>query len=349
MSIFDQIGSISILKIAADLGIEIKNNKSLCFIHEEKTPSLSFTPRKNLWYCFGCGEGGSNIELVMARLNLNKSESINLIKRRYMLNQPDFMESLLSRKSTKRKPSLSTPNIKENDVGNTNIDRISIKIYSRFISKLQLGIRAKKYLYSRGFSKETIKKYTILDVNDPEKAINSLSNEFELSQIVKSGLLKKRYYRGGKIFKPTWWDHTILFPFIDNGEIIYIQGRRLIDTHPKYIGLNEIKKPIYNWDLIHSLKPGHRLYICEGIPDTIMALQNNYNSIGILGTSRISELAIKKLNKFNISIVPDNDVPGFKWAFRIQKQFLNICKIIRILKVPKGNDFDEYLLQKQRH
>ena len=56
----DLLNSINILEVAEKLNIEFnRNNKALCFIHNEVQPSLSFEPKRNMWYCFGCGVGGN--------------------------------------------------------------------------------------------------------------------------------------------------------------------------------------------------------------------------------------------------------------------------------------------------
>jgi len=56
---------IDILSVARALGIQVKNKKALCFLHDEKTPSLSFNTRTNKWKCFGCAQHGGVISLVM--------------------------------------------------------------------------------------------------------------------------------------------------------------------------------------------------------------------------------------------------------------------------------------------
>lgn len=60
----ERLNSLPIREVAEKLGLRLRKNKCHCFIHEENTPSFSILPRKNIWKCFGCGEGGGVIKLV---------------------------------------------------------------------------------------------------------------------------------------------------------------------------------------------------------------------------------------------------------------------------------------------
>ena len=80
----DQANAIPILDVAQALNIEVKGKKAMCFGgHDHKTPSLSFNPSRNLWYCHGCGKGGANIQLVMVALQLQFKDALAWMGRQF--------------------------------------------------------------------------------------------------------------------------------------------------------------------------------------------------------------------------------------------------------------------------
>ena len=71
----NKLNEISVIDVAERLGIIIKRGKAKCFLHDEKTPSLSFNKKKNFWNCFGCGQSGGTIDLITKKTGLEFSEA----------------------------------------------------------------------------------------------------------------------------------------------------------------------------------------------------------------------------------------------------------------------------------
>lgn len=63
--VVNQVNELPIEDVAEKLGISIRSHKALCFMHDDHTPSLKFTPTKNIFFCFVCDKGGGPIQLVM--------------------------------------------------------------------------------------------------------------------------------------------------------------------------------------------------------------------------------------------------------------------------------------------
>ena len=149
-----------------------------------------------------------------------------------------------------------------------------------------------------------------------------------------------------KTSKFVWWDEVIIFPFFDNEEnIIYLQARRLKDTTPKYLNLSNIKKPVYNFHIIKKLNSGNRVYICEGIPDTIAATQCGLNAIGILGANSFDVSLVAQLLDFEIFVIPDSDMAGRKMLKTIQLAFQKVSKPVEALIIPEGKDFSDVFVR----
>lgn len=75
----DEARAVPIENVCGRLGIDIRRNVGLCPLHEERTPSFRIYPNNNSWYCFGCGEGGDVIDLVMKTQGLSFSKALKFI------------------------------------------------------------------------------------------------------------------------------------------------------------------------------------------------------------------------------------------------------------------------------
>ncbi|MBI2118595.1 MAG: toprim domain-containing protein [Elusimicrobia bacterium] len=331
MDIIDQIKEIPIIDVATLLGIEVKRNKAMCFNgHDKQTASLSFTPSKNLFYCFGCGTGGSSIDLVMNVENMSNRNAILWLKDKFLgqhnnewLNQYKKIE--ISRKANVQSKAEIDP-----------------KVYTSLINELKLSNRGRSYLRERGFSDETIEKFRIKDIEYPKNIFSKLVSQYGIDILRKVGLIRT-VEKGEQILeKFIWWDYIILFPFYKNNDVVYIQGRRLSEIGPKYLGLKGISKPLYNTNVIDKLKEGNLLLICEGIPDVLAANEMGYSAVGVLGAHSFNEQWVEMLIPFDVVIVPDNDAAGSDFARKIKKAFLDKGKIVQTVRIQDVKDLSEF-------
>lgn len=336
MNTMRQVKEIPILDVAKLLGIEVKRNKAMCFSgHDRKSPSLKFTPSKNLFYCFGCDVGGSNIDLVM---NVNglafkaAMEWLNL----------NFITSSFSGQIKNKKANQFNQNFTRQVMLNPNPD-----IYGALFKELRLSDVARDYLNKRGFQDATIDQFCIKDISDCKSVFNKMIELHGMVALKSCGLVRQVEYQK-KVFENfIWWDQTILFPFFDqNKQVIYIQGRRLDVNGPKYIGLKEITKPLYNSSIINSLRKRSLLLICEGIPDVLAANEMGCQAVGVLGAYSFKEQWVDELLQYDIVVVPDNDSAGGGFAKRIKEAFLKKGKIIQIVRIEEVKDLSEYYQRK---
>jgi DNA primase len=80
----DELKNISIIEVAKRLGIQVKNEKAMCFNnHDRKTPSLSFNTRENYWNCFGCNQGGDSIRLVQKYYGCSFEEACTWLSKEF--------------------------------------------------------------------------------------------------------------------------------------------------------------------------------------------------------------------------------------------------------------------------
>jgi DNA primase len=332
--------NISILDVANRLGIVVKKKKALCFAHAEKTPSLSFDDNKGVYYCHGCGARGNVVTLVKAHMNNDSDAAYRWLKLNYSFaGAMEHREVLLQKKIIKQPPERAKKNPS------------NPQIYQWLIDQTTLSSVAEDYLINvRGFTKNTIQKLQIRDIHSPSSFFEQMKNVWGVEELLKCGLATRDEKKS--IIKSIWWDHVLIFPFIDlNERITYLQARRLVyHSGPKYLNLKGVQKPVYNINCLKDLKQGAEIIICEGIPDTITMVEYGFNAIGVLGPSEFDEQTISSLLPFTIYVLPDNDPTGQRLSTRISTAFRKIGKPIKKITLPKNKkDANEFYTSNRRN
>lgn len=333
------LNSIPILEVAHKLGISVKKKKAMCFNgHDSKTPSLSFDIKGNLWHCFGCNDSGNNIMLVMRVLNRDFVSSCLWLKETFIIGSPN--DGYQKREIIKYQD--QRVEIRKNE------NRCDPEVYSWIIRETSLTANAINYLVNhRGFSKETLEKLNIRCIDKPSEFFIKAREKWGISRLVKCGLAKES---GNNSVTFLWWDETIIFPFYDQlDNIIYLQGRRIGDKEPKYINLLGVETPIYNLSILKCLKKNQKIFICEGIPDTIAAIEKGLNSVGILGANNFKDKWVEIFTDYIVVVIPDNDKAGDKFVHDLEKLFEQRRKAIQVAHIPpKYKDYADYMYHLKR-
>lgn len=344
MSIYEDIKNIPILDIAFKLGIHcVRRNSAMCFKgHDKKTPSLSFTPKKNLWYCFSCDKGGSNIELIKDYFEIDNKDALVWFQKNF-----EFLSNN-SGKGQKKEIKFKHVNRYNKDLLVEKEYHPNHELYAYLLSKLELSQNGLRFLKSRGYTEETIYKLHLVDCNNPERLFDLLKYNFSVEELERCGLI--RYNEMQKKYKFIWWNETIIFPFYDTEEkLCYLQGRSLNSKSDiKYINLFGLSKPIYNLNHLNKISKGAKIYLFEGITDCIMGIQSGFNSFGILGATGFKEQWTEYFTKFNINVVPDNDKAGEVFSKKIVELFLLKGKRVCVRKLPSGKDFSEFTIAQKK-
>ncbi|HUU26778.1 MAG TPA: CHC2 zinc finger domain-containing protein [archaeon] len=342
----DQIKGIPIIDVAKLLGICVKNNKSRCPLgtHEDKIPSFSIKEDTNTWKCFGCNEGGSNIDLVAKVLNIGFNEAVewlmcsynmdsSKLKRKAVKGSNVQQKKLFYRTETYDIQSAFYPKGSDND------------IYEKLLELCPITKKGTDYLEKRGFSAELIKNARIGELEAPKETWAKLITLYGVKRLLNCGIAKKKDNKATLV----WWDRSILFPFLYQEKVVYIQGRRFNHTKgPKYINLSGLSKPMYNSEVLKKIKIRSKVLILEGVPDTLAAIGNGYNAVGILGVGSFRDSWISLFADYNIIIVFDMDEAGKKGASKLTTLFSKGGKIVRVAKLNEGQDLEEYLRSKKR-
>lgn len=318
----------------------------MCFSgHDERTPSLSFWVEKNSWKCFGCGLGGSPIDLVCQVLGYsNPLDAAKWIHQRFGLG------AKISRKDQKTKTSGQVsaalkyrPSRQAAEPPNPP----DVEVYKWLIERCPLGDFGYRYLREkRGLSKRTITQFRVCELRDPRRAFAALVKRWGVHRILRSGLGRENKYAKNVTDAHCliWFRHALLFPFNSQGNVEYIQARLFADRAPKYIGLLGQKKPMYNIDELRKAPKKSDVYICEGVTDTLAAHELGLRAVGVLGASSFRNDWVPMFDDVNPLVVPDNDAAGDGFRKSVQHAFALQGRVVNSVTIGQHNDLSDVVL-----
>ena len=314
-----------------------RNYTGLCPFHQEKTPSFTVNREKQMFYCFGCGEGGNAITLLMKIANMTFPEAIKSLAEKTGVILP--LRSV--NKDGSQKDSLRE-----------EITNLNLKAAQQFSRNLNssAGKVAREYLQSRGISDEAIKHFRLGFAPDNWRSLTDF--------IEGSGSSLKLAEQAGLIVsgkEGSFYDRfrgRLIFP-IENvfGEIVAFGGRVMEKDEPKY--LNSPESPVYikgkNLYGLNKAKEEIRkqkfALIVEGYLDLISLWNAGIcNVVATLGTALTKE-HLELLRRYTLNVVAlfDPDEAGKKALDRSLELFLSMNMHAQALILPEGCDPDDYV------
>jgi DNA primase len=307
-----------------------KSYVGLCPFHKEKTPSFHVTPDKQMFYCFGCQEGGNVFSFLM------KTEKVS------------FIEAV---KTLANRAGIELPVYDAPQAGSTQNEQlfranmIAARFYHRSLTETTEGEFAMQYLRNRGFTGETIKKF---ELGYAPRGWQSLINHaaekgVETDYLEKAGLVSKRD-------DDSFYDRfrgRVLFPiFSTSGRIVAFAGRQLYedDALAKYI--NTPETPIYQkGKLLYGLSMNRddirkQTYaiLVEGYTDLISMYQSGIQNVVASSGTALTEDQIRLLARYapTVVIVYDADSAGSTAALRGVELILERGLDVKIAQLPEG-------------
>jgi DNA primase len=342
VDIVDVIGGHVVLKKRG------KDYLGSCPFHQEKSPSFSVSPTKQMYYCFGCQAGGSAINFLMELGKQSFTEVVLDLARRYQVPvqtlEPEQRQEL-QRKLSQREQLYE-------------ILAITANFYQHALNQPQ-GEKALSYLkIDRAFSDETIQNFQLgYAPSGWETLANYLIEQkhFPPQSIVAAGLIIAR--KDGTSYYDRFRDR-LMIPIRDlRGRVIGFGGRTLSDEQPKYLNSPETElfdkgNTLYGLDRAKdSISKTDRAVVVEGYFDVIALHAVGITSaVAALGTA-LSLAQVKQLAKFTeskqIILNFDADKAGNIAAERAIGEIAELAYQgqlqLRILNLPTGKDADEFL------
>ena len=306
-----------------------------CPFHGEATPSFNIDTERKVYYCFGCGKGGSVINFVMEIEKLNFPEAIEFIAKKIGFRL-QYDESGKDEKINNDKKEI-------------------LELYSKIVSLFHSvlisypeGKDALEYLKKRGITEETIKKFQLgFAPKDREWLYRFLVKKAYTHQfLAKTGLFSSKYKA------ISFFSNRIMFPIFDRyGTAIAFGGRLFSGDGPKYLNTKDMEQYKKGSNLfafsfaMKGIREEKSVVICEGYMDVISYHQAGItNAVAPLGTA-LTEDQVKTLKNltdvFYLSF--DSDEAGQKATYKAILLIRQFNAEVRIINIEGGKDPSEIL------
>src|SRR5215467_10032053 len=310
-----------------------KDFSGLCPFHQEKTPSFTVSPIKQIFYCFGCGKGGDVYNFVMEMEKCEFPEAVKLVAEKCGISIP--------------RPKEQSPEGRKENQQRAVLVEMHREAQTFFVKQLEgtlEGKAARAYLEDRGLDKDAVARFGIgYAPSGGDVLLRHLKSKYNEKLLVDSGLISRD--QGGKLFDR--FRRRITFPIAnESGKIIAFGCRALGDDQPKY--LNSPESPIYSKsNVLYHLdraKEGIRrqdfVILVEGYMDAIaVARAGISNVVASCGTS-LAEQQIKLLGRFTKRVIVnyDPDAAGQSATERSLSLLLEQDFEVRVLSLPPVGD-----------
>jgi len=319
-----------------------KDFSGLCPFHQEKTPSFTVSPIKQIFYCFGCGKGGDIFNFVMEMERCEFPDALRIVAEKCGISIP--------------KPKPSSPAERTQSSVRATLVEMHREAQTFFVNQLQgtaEGKVARAYLDDRGLDKATIDRFGIgYAPSGGDLLLRHLKGKYAEKLLAESGLVS-REQSGSRLFDR--FRRRITFPIAnESGKIVAFGCRALGDDQPKY--LNSPETPIYSKSnvLYHldrakeALRRSDFAVLVEGYMDAIaVARAGISNVVASCGTS-LAEPQIKLLGRFTKRVIVnyDPDTAGQAATERSISILLEQDFEVRVLALPGKADPDKFIRER---
>ena len=311
------------------------NYFGLCPFHNEKSPSFSVSPSKQIFYCFGCGAGGNVITFLMKYENYSFQEALKALAERGGVALPQMEYSAQMRAQIERRNQLFAVN-KE------------AATYYYHLLRSPRGAAGMRYLTERKLTPQTMSHFGLgyADGSNSDLVRYLRGKGFADDVILESGVAAHDEKRG---LHDKFWNRVI-YPIMDaENRVIGFGGRVMGDGKPKY--LNSPETPIFDKGRnLYGLNFARRsrknqFILCEGYMDVISMHQAGFTqAVASLGTSfTTGQAQILKRYAKDIILSYDSDEAGVKAALRNNQVLRQAGLRARVLNLKPYKDPDEFI------
>jgi DNA primase len=312
-----------------------------CPFHNEKTPSFTVSPSKEIYKCFGCGKSGNTITFLMEHDKLSYVESLRWLAKRYNLEIEETEQSPEQQYVQQTSDSLYI------------INNFAQQFFSNQLWNTEEGETiALSYLKERGFNEEILKKFQVgynpSAKDELSKAL--VQHQFNKELLPKTGLSVLRSdnelvdnYRS-----------RIIFPIHQNTGKIIGFGARIIgknDKAPKYINTpeNEVyvkSKVLYGaYFARQAIDKNNECLLVEGYTDVLSLHQAGIENVVASGGTSLTVDQLRLIKKYsnNLTIIYDGDAAGVKAALRGLDMALEESLNVKLVLIPDNEDPDSFV------
>ncbi len=314
--------------------------RGLCPFHEDRTPSFSVSPGRNICKCFACGEGGSPVHFIMKLENLSYPEALKYLAKKYNI---EVQERELSDEEKQQQSERESLFILNDFARNYFVQTL----YNTPEGK-NVGL---SYFRERGFREDIVKKFQLGYCLEQRTAFadEAEKNGFKQEYLLQTGLV---YRKDDGTISDRFWGR-VMFPIHTlSGRVVAFGGRvlRKSDKLAKYV--NSPESLIYHksdhlygiYFAKQAIAKHNRCYLVEGYTDVISMHQAGIENVVASSGTALTEGQIKLIQRLseNITVLYDGDAAGIKAALRGIDLLLKAGMKVKVALLPDGDDPDSF-------
>lgn len=337
------LGRLDIIEIIGGF-VKLKkrgaNYLGLCPFHNEKTPSFTVSPTKEIYKCFGCGRSGNTISFLMEHEKYSYVEALKWLANKYGIEIDETYTTDEQRQQIQVADSLYI------------INSFAQQFFSKMLFETEEGQDiGLSYLKERGFREEIIKKFQLGYSPEQKDAFakEASAKQFNTELLLKTGLVVNRNeqlvdnYRG-----------RVIFPVHNHSGKVLGFGARVLkstDKAPKYINTPEnelyVKSRILygSYFARQAIDKADECLLVEGYTDVISLHQAGIENVVASGGTSLTEEQLRLIKKYsnNLTIIYDGDPAGVKAALRGLDMALEEGLNVKLVLIPDKEDPDSYV------
>lgn len=316
------------------------NMIGLCPFHNEKTPSFTVSPSKNLWKCFGCGKGGKPVHFIMEHEQLSYYEALRWLAKRYHI---EFKERELTDEE-KREESIRESMFV--------INQYALQYFTETLHNCEEGKAiGLNYFRHRGLRDETIKKFCLgysLERRD-SFAKTAIAAGYNPEIIAKTGVC---YSTEDGRLQDRFWGRVIFPVHTISGKVVAFGGRVLQTNAKAAKYVNSPESEIYHksdhlyglYFAKQAIMQKDRCILVEGYLDVISMYQAGIQNVVASSGTSLTTGQIRLIHRFtsNVTLLYDGDKAGIKASIRGIDMLLEEGMNINVVLLPEGEDPDSY-------
>lgn len=337
------LGRLDILDVVGEF-VKLKKRGSnylgLCPFHNEKTPSFTVSPAKELYKCFGCGKSGNTISFIMEHEKYSYVDALKWLANKYGIEIEETFQSNEQREQMQVAESLYI------------INAFAQQFFSKSLFETEEGQDiGLAYFKERGFREDIIKKFQLGYSPEQRDAFTkeAIAKQYNTELLIKTGLVANRNdqlmdnYRG-----------RVIFPIHNHSGKVLGFGARILksnDKAPKYINTpeNEIyikSKILYgSYFARQAIDKADECLLVEGYTDVVSLHQAGIENVVASGGTSLTPDQLRLIKKYsnNLTIIYDGDAAGVKAALRGLDLALEEGLNVKLVLIPDKEDPDSYV------
>ena len=310
-----------------------------CPFHNEKTPSFTVSPGKQIYKCFGCGKGGSPVNFIMEHESLTYVEALKFLANKYHIEVVEKEETPAQIEERNKRESLMI------------VSSFAQQYFSNYLMNENDGRTiGLSYFRERGFRDDIIKKFQLGFCPDKKHDFTDAAQKegYKMEFLEETGLTIKR---------DDWvrdrFSGRVIFPFHNLAGRVIAFGGRILKNDPKAAKyLNSPESEIYHKSKVlygiyfakNAITRSEKCFLVEGYTDVLSLHQSGIeNVVASSGTSLTSD-QIRLIKRFtnNITVIYDGDQAGIKASLRGIDMILEEGINVKVVPLPEGEDPDSF-------